>query len=223
MHTRLAPLLIALIATGCQVRTLEHTFEDPDGALRRLELSGANGTVDVLPGEVLRVERRAEYGTASYDLTADIDGDAAVLGERCALPALCRVDAVVELPPGMALDVALGTGEVWLSDVDGEIVLDLGAASLTGVGLEAPRVQVLAEKVDVELELLATPVEVAVAMEVGDATIDLPAGSYDLDVNSGLGEVTLWNVIHDAGADGVVEVRTGAGDVAITGLGAAAP
>lgn len=214
-------MILAALLLGCQSHSENHVFADANVA--RLELSSGNGVVEVVPGDALRVERLGTVGSVGFAWEAEVVGDAAILGERCPLAWTCHVDARVELPPGMPLALALGTGEVWLSELDNAVRIDLDAGTVNGDDLVASTIELSAEKANVDLELLALTDAVILDVAVGDLTVELPAGPYALDVGSGLGAVTLWNVEHAPDAAVDVLLRTGAGDVSLTGTATQEP
>ncbi|MCB9744461.1 MAG: hypothetical protein H6740_17820 [Alphaproteobacteria bacterium] len=215
-------MLLALVTLlpGCLVQEVDHLFEDPDAEITRLVLSSRNGSVEVIPGDALRVSRAAEHGTLVFELTEAVEGGVATLDERCPLASQCHVDTVVELPPDVELELTLDAGSLRLEELESPMTLVLGAASVTGTGLVTPDLILEAEKADVDLHFVLPPGRLRIETQVGGVKVDLPAGAYDLEVASDLGEVTLWNLEHDPAAQGEVFVRTGAGDVALTGVGA---
>ena len=124
---------------------------------------------------------------------------------------------------GMPLVLRLGTGELWLSDLDNPLQIDLDAATVYGSDLVASSLEISSQTANVDLSLDGLSDALILDVGVGDLSVELPAGPYALEVGSGLGEVRLWNVEQapDAGVD--VVMRTGAGDVSLTGTATSEP
>ncbi|MCB9741343.1 MAG: hypothetical protein H6740_01840 [Alphaproteobacteria bacterium] len=215
---RLLAFAIAFLP-ACLVQEADHVFEDPDAEITQLVLASRNGRVEVVAGEALRVTRTAEYSTLAFELSEAVEGGVARLDERCLLASQCHVETLVELPPDVELSLELGAGTVELVALESPLTLTLGAAEVVGVDLVTPDLVLDAEKAEVDLHFALPPGRLVVKTEVGSVAVDMPAGAYDLEARSDLGEVSVWNLEDDPAASGEVDIRTGAGDVALTGVG----
>lgn len=213
-------MLFTALLIACETGSLSRSFSDPNAT--RLELTSGNGVIEVVRGEQLLVEQSAEAGVGFAWQGETVDG-LAQLSERCPLAWTCHVDTYVELPPGMALTLALGTGEVSLDGLEGDIRVDLDSATLQGVDLWAAHFELSAERANVDLELEGLADALVLDVAVGDLAVELPEGPYALDVQSGLGQVLIMNLEHAPDALVDLSLHTGAGDVSLTGTPAAEP
>jgi hypothetical protein len=51
----------------------------------------------------------------------------------------------------------------------------------------------------------------------GDVALDLPGGAYDLDLETGLGDVELDGIRNNNAADAALRLHTGLGDIDVAG------
>lgn len=51
----------------------------------------------------------------------------------------------------------------------------------------------------------------------GDIVLDLPGGAYDLDLETGLGDLELAGIRNDNAADAALRLHTGLGDIDVNG------
>lgn len=216
----MAPILLLLpLLGGCLLQTVWEELGPLDQEVSRVRVRAGDGTVTVLQGPELRVTREARTSSPGFELAWALVDGVLELEERCPLRSLCTVDTRIELPPGVDLDVRMGSGEVTLEGLDGQVELSAEGLILEARGLRSPVLLVSAEDALVDLELLAAPLEVAVALDAGDAALRLPAGPYALDLHTGLGVLEVLNVLDEPGAAGLVLLHTGAGDLRLLGEG----
>ena len=124
MKIRQALLAASLTTTviGCETARYTEAFE-PTGEITRVVIRSDSGAVELVSGSELRVERtiRAPEGALSLshqvELNDDGSGETLVLEARCTPLIPCAVDMRVEVPAGIPVEVTLGTGDVWASDI----------------------------------------------------------------------------------------------------------
>lgn len=214
-------MLFAALLIACQTQSETNVFMDESAT--RLELSSGNGVIEVQPGDALRVERQGAVSAVGFAFEAEVKDGLAILGERCPLAWTCHIDTLVELPPGMPLVLRLGTGELWLSDLSNPLQIDLDAGTVYGSDLVASSLEISSQTANVDLSLDGLSDALILDVGVGDLSVELPAGPYALEVGSGLGEVRLWNVEQAPDAQVDIVMRTGAGDVSLTGTATSEP
>jgi DUF4097 and DUF4098 domain-containing protein YvlB len=154
-------------------------------------------------------------------------------------------DMTIAVPPGQRLAVHLGVGDATVSNVDGDLMFDVAAATVTAertrgrlmVDAGSGRVRIAGAQGDIDLDLGSGPVELQdvaadrLKVDGGSGSItgsNVAAPSIDLDVGSGrtrLDRVSTRTLKVDAGSGSVdvglttdvddVRIDTGSGDVTL--------
>lgn len=210
---------LMLLLPGCLLRTTVERIGPLDEEVSVVRIRGGDGTVHVVAGDTLSVERQAQTSSPGFELAWSVVDGVLELEERCPLSTLCTVHTEVVLPPGVNLDLRLGSGEVTLEGLDGRVEVRAEGLILSGVDLRAPVVVVSAQDALVELELLDAPTRVEVGLDAGDTLLRVPAGAYALGLDTGLGSIEALNVLDEPGAAGELLVTTLAGDIRVLGQG----
>ena len=225
MHRCLLALTTTLAAfslSGCldePDRVEEFDYTD---AVERVELRSRSGDVEVQvdPSVQQTYVRASVYGDATEVLARFENG---VLDLRHDCPKRfrrCGVDWLVVLPPSEApriFDASAGSGDIDFFDTEGTLVVHTGSGD---IGLH----DVIATDVDLEtgsgdIGARVTGFESLRAKTgSGDVGLGVPGGGYQLDIDTGSGDVSKRGVSGDARAERVLEIRTGSGDVAVRAL-----
>ena len=143
---------------------------------------------------------------------------------------ICAVDYVVEVPPAATVEVRADVGAVSVRGV--EAALDLrtevgdvtvakaarpvrvrtstGDVSATGLG--SGRVSAVTAVADVLVDALTAPETVEARADVGDVTVRVPDGTYDVDASAGVGHVRI-GVRTAVASPRRITAGTGVGDV----------
>jgi hypothetical protein len=207
---RAAPFLFVL--AGCTpTETADHAVIGGDVLAVRIEVDAGDVTVtaggtDIHVGRTLR-------GAASLTTTQHVVDGILRIEARCETLLPCGADIVLTVPLGIPVDVRTGEGDVRVAGLDSDLSIEVGDGNVVGEGLLGSTVRVQAGWGDARLAFLTRPLEVSVGVGVGDVTLAVPEGGYDLDVET-LGEQTLDGVSHDAEGP-LLRVRTASGRAAI--------
>jgi len=130
----LSALLAAPMAglSGCE-RARHSEALVPGDDVDVLTLSGHAGTVELLAGDELRIERTVRGPEASlagkHSLGHHLEGGQLSLTASCQPFIPCTVETRVEVPAGVEVHVVLGRGEVWATGVD-DLAIDLGTGTV---------------------------------------------------------------------------------------------
>jgi hypothetical protein len=163
-------------------------------------------------------------------------GDTLQLTNDCSHWDDCAVDWRVVVPARLAVELETGAGDLRVAGLAaslrastgaGDIALadmhapaldvDSGAGDIRGQGLHCEQFRGETGLGDLDLDLAARPRSVWWSSGAGDVALALPGGAYDLDLETGLGDVTLAGVRRDADADAALRLHTGLGDIGIAG------
>ncbi len=195
--------LLSLLLTSCVVEihdaSLEIPVRDPFDRV----------VVDLPAGDVTLTGEGTGDVTVTADLTwvgadcptveARVRDDTLFVEGGCQEPALgwCTVDVQAALPAGLPVEVRTGSGDVVLTNLSPSIME-------TGSG-------------DLVVEMRAHFEEIEGITGSGDVDLTVPAGTYRLDLDTGAGDVDIRRVSDDPQASSEIRVRTGCGDITVTG------
>lgn len=149
----------------------------------------------------------------------------------------CGADLALTVPAAAELDIELGTGDVEVSDrsgsvdvdlgtgdielerVGGALVLSVGTGDIEGEELAGPAASAELGTGDISLDFEPQAPLETVAIEIGTGSVELqvPDGAYDLDLQTGTGEVSTDDLRHEAGADRRIAVSVGTGTIDVRG------
>ena len=209
---RAAPLLFVL--AGCSPAELaDHAVVGGEILAVRIELDAGDVTVETGGTEVQ--VGRALRGPATVDTTLRIvDGILRIEG-RCRTLLPCSADIELTVPHGVPVDIRTGEGDVRVTGLDSDLSIQVGDGDIVADGLFGATVRAQAGWGNAELRFAARPGEVRVGVGVGDITLGVPRGGYDLNVDT-LGGPTLLGVAQDDQGP-LLSVRTASGRTRIEG------
>ncbi|MFN3597858.1 MAG: hypothetical protein ACK41D_11375 [Rubricoccaceae bacterium] len=251
-----AALLVAVLAlAACRGsdddltgRAVATATEERSVALegRTLVLDGFAGDVRVLADPTLsevrlRAERSAR-GATDGSAAARLEGvtlreaggaDLYQFVWRTEHEAGTRVDVEVRVPPGTAVTLRLGAGDLVAEGLEGALDAELGAGTATATGLTASEVRLRTGSGALEVEARALPAGAAYTLETGagEIVLALPAAaSVNVEAETRAGQVRLGDLPFEGPrlttsggqarfrarlgrGQARVEARTGAGDV----------
>ncbi|KQY58676.1 hypothetical protein ASD11_03210 [Aeromicrobium sp. Root495] len=167
--------------------------------------------------DTLVVRARVTSGIRKTAYTLQRKGSDFVVDSSCQtwLAPGCGVQVTFEVPPGVPLVVATDAGDVRLDGLEGRVVT---VATRSG-DVEADRLAVTelsatTSSGDVDASFTKQPFALKITTGDGDVDAEVPSGDvgYAVDVRSSSGDVEN-GLTDDPGGQGIVRVRTGAGDV----------
>jgi len=220
----------AMSLGSCESVDYVEAFET-EASITRIIVNADVGDLVVIGGErdTVRVERRVDGWKGGIDLTSQLVDGELTLDARCTGFLGCRVDTTLEVPAGAEIVVAVGEGEITLTNLSGPVSVDLASGDVSGHGLIASAVDATVTSGDVLLQFDRAPTLVSAALASGDlflqlpgelvdAALDLAGGEAVLDNVALLDDVSLLGAVGRAGSR--VEVISAGGDVYLTGTAA---
>lgn len=163
-------------------------------------------------------------------------GDTLELSEQCSSWERCGIDWHVVVPAAMFAELDTGAGDIHITGLTGDIVattgagdlelrdlasaklsVETGAGDITGDNLRCPQFKGETGTGDLDLRVAIRPRSVWFSSGAGDVAVAVPAGHYDLDLETGVGDIELADIRRDADADASLRLHTGVGDIDIAG------
>ncbi|MFH1469381.1 MAG: hypothetical protein ABIO70_33660 [Pseudomonadota bacterium] len=173
-----APLLFALLAGG----TLHVRDEVTADGITRVRVHWASGTIRVRPvtTEVTEAGVLAWGPEAPGAFSSRATGGLLSLELGCRLPVPCGGDLELALPPGVALEVDLGEGEVLLERVDGDLTISVGQGRIAAEALGSSDAVLQVAVGEIDASWSTAPERVVLATVRGDVQAALPPAAYHL-------------------------------------------
>lgn len=136
------------------------------------------------------------------DVGHEITGDELAVFSECDDDKgdFCTVSWYAEVMLGSAVSVRSGDGAVKITGVDDVITADVQGGGFDGVGLRAPALDLTVGEGDVNVEWVATPMQVAIEVDAGNVALTLPAGTYRCDLDTADGDIDTTGVTCDDAA-----------------------
>ncbi len=187
--------------------------------VERIEITVDLGLVDAVAYERDGVfVKRHTFGFQSNLGAADYGVEDGVMHfeAHCRREGQCDWEHILELPPGVDLDIDMLVGDCDLGRTDGEITVNLGEGFFRGVRLASPRVTVRIGEGDVDLDHAAAPELVDVEIDDGSVALAVPPGTYRCDLVADDGEVAITGVECDDAATAELAVHVRRGDIVVT-------
>jgi hypothetical protein len=231
---RFAPLLL-LAACVFHPEEVEERLV-LEGDVTAAVVRGGTGDVRVSGDPTLTVAHVRWHATFIGDaptVHAALEDGVLSVDVDCPSSPVCSVDLELAIPAGAAVDVDAGTGDLLLEDLSGELLVSGGTGDVTLTRISGPTMVDLGTG-DVTGEALASPTSVSVGtgdvrltLDVaapttvdggtGDVSLVVPAGAYDLVLESGTGDISFAGVTDDPEAQVGLQVRVGTGDITVNG------
>lgn len=230
-----------LFFLGCVLHetSSEQTFvvEDPVAAvLLDSEAGDITVTAGTGPGISLStVSRWAGGEDACPNLQMDKVGDTVSLQSTCPPLSLgCSVDWTIEVAENATIELKTAAGDILISNLNGQVTatsnagditveqlggvvsLESSAGDISGLNLQSADFTANTSAGDISLTF-AVATQIAAESGAGDIFVAVPEGAWNLDIWSGAGDVNLFNVEDQPGAERSLQANTGAGDIQVTG------
>lgn len=210
MQKPILPLLLLL--SGCIV-AVDDSFcvdEPVDAILLDME----NGDITVEQGSKLCVEVDLG-GVGSNGIGSGVDDRILYLDYQCG--GACGGDVTVTAPPEIHLDAQLGAGDLTVDGRSGDVVAHVGAGSIQAMDLESDWAELLTGAGDVQVEMLERPSLLETVVATGAIDIEVPAGSYSLDLDAHISDISLTDVVDTPDSDAVIHAKVSTGSIHIRG------
>ena len=127
----------------------------------------------------------------------------------------CRVDSTIELPRATMVQLDVGEGDVWLSELSGETDVSLRMGRLVADGLRVPELRFSGGVGAAVVELLTAPEVVSMAFGRGEVYLETPSQMYETLIESGDGRVSVEGIQDGDGPE--IAITLASGDVEVIG------
>jgi hypothetical protein len=167
------------LSSGCNTLRYAETFV-PDGVVQRVVVRSESGSVSLVRGKELRVDREVYAIERALSLSHEVRDGVLYLNARCTSVLPCRVNTIVSLPDALPVEVELGTGSLDATAI-GPLTARVGSGDVSVDVTGTLRIQLGSGNVR------ATVVDgrdVRVAVGDGNVALGVPAGKYMLDITA---------------------------------------
>lgn len=215
-------------------RRVHHTSERVQlRSATRLTISvrAADFIVAGVEGNDSSVESRATWTGSDRPTSAVTVGSALLLWGGCpssqhlhlqlwSFGARCSLRYLVRTPRGRATRIAAHVGDATLTNLTGPLTATMQTGDLHATGIGSSRVTVRIGVGDAQIAFVRPPVSLAIAVEVGDAHVVLPAGRYSIDARTSIGGVQIGHgIVDDPSSRRRIVVTSTVGDVHVNASG----
>lgn len=217
-RARWALLVLAVIGVASCAGVRGRPFEVP--GIQRIEITVDVGSVTLVgapAGSLVLVNRSARAFPESRRIEDEVSGSLLRIEARCGGAPGCRVDHELRVPPGVAVTVSVGDGDVELQDVAGSLQIEVALGKVTGSGLRGELVDVQTEGGAIDLAFVAAPQRLIANAAAGDVRLRVPAGRYRCDVDPAI--AATLEVACDPSASATIAASTGVGRLRVRSAG----
>jgi len=210
----LATLGIAVFLAGCGTK-LDAQDYPISATYDRWAVDGDRVSVVVSAGGVdENVRAVTQYQGQAPRISVELANDTLTIDSNCAERPTCSVELFAELDAAADGQMVSDLGSLQIgTDLTGSMTAELGDGSITGTDVSIDSLQANLEVGSVDVSWVVRPLSVDVDTLDGDVTIEVPAGSYRLDVPEG---ATIDGVTDDVGADASIRIAA-TGSVVVRG------
>ncbi len=229
--------MVSLVA-GCERGEIVDTYSFSEEITNKItnlnaDIDAANLIVEPTVDGTTTVEVDVEYWWREAEFEVWVDGSTLYVDLEC--HPSCKGEVVVYVPAEVSVDADNGSGKIEISDLDGtirahtgsgsvvvenaigDLDLEAGSGSVKGRNLGASVAKADAGSGSIELTFIETPAEVRAEAGSGSVKLNVPAGSYNLDLHVGSGKTSTENIIDDPHARNSIRASAGSGNVSVRG------
>jgi Putative adhesin len=164
-------------------------------------------------------------GLGGTDHTERVRNGRLAIDASCAFPVAywCTASYTLRVPRGMKVIAWSGSGRIEVSGTTGAVDLGSQHGDIEAVGLRSRQVRATTDHGSVHLRFASAPRRVTAASDHGDVQVVVPrkGDAYRVELSTDHGG-TRADVRTDSGADRIIELQSGHGDVTVR-YGAARP
>mgnify|MGYP006928184306 CR=1 FL=1 len=204
-------LLIAFLLSGCIV-AVEDSYCVSE-AVDEIVLDVSNGDVTISTASELCVVVDVG-GLSTSEVGHEIKDGVLYLDYDCSA---CGGEIQVAAPRAVLIDVAMGTGDLQISDRGGDVFAAVGAGEIDAIDLASARTELASGAGSVKATWLERPQLVSVAVAAGSIDITVPAGVYFLDLQTKVGSIDVSGIEESNSADSQIAAVTSTGAIHIRG------
>ncbi len=185
--------------SNCDIDVSADVPEDTDATIRTdagdLTVTGPAGVVDA----------RASDGSVT------VDGS-----RRDVRAAITEGDMSIANVAG-AVRAEVTNGDLELASLAGPLRIRMAEGDLVGTELTSTDAEIESGTGNVDLVFTTTPERIEIDIGAGNLTLTVPSGTYRVDESRGAGSIDTEGITEDAEAPDRITIRSGEGNVTITG------
>jgi hypothetical protein len=228
-------LLVATAAGGCVVTVEPDPYDEParfarvenhlfysDGPITNIVTHVDSGDVvlvgDLQPEATVEADIHYDWGRRP-ELDVYTAGTTLYIDLSCPqTDGECRGEITAWIPHDADLDTTVAAGSLDVWDAEGDWIASAGIAEVYGYRLTSSWVDVFADIGNIDLGFDLAPGFVSAVVSIGDVTLAVPYGVYDVDARVDNGSVRVTGVATDPYASRQINASSGAGNIAVSGF-----
>jgi len=199
----------------------------PAAGITTIDVSTDRGSVRVIgtDRDDISLHSYVSDGLGGTDHRERVRHGRLAIDASCAFPIgyWCTASYTLRVPRGMKVIAWSGSGRVEVSGTTGAVDLGSQHGDIEAMGLRSRQVQATTDHGSVQLRFASAPQRVTAASDHGDVEVVVPrtGDAYRVELSTDHGG-TRADVRTDSGADRLIELQSGHGDVTVR-YGAARP
>jgi hypothetical protein len=157
-------------------------------------VNGGSGTIDVTGSSrsTVAVSQQASYSGKPPTAAHVLRGTTLTLSYSCPSELLCGVSYAVQVPAGVAVTVATGTGQVTLTSLAGTVTARADAGLITAVDMRSAVASFKSSAGGVEATFSVAPRSLTATTNVGPIALTVPGSvGYRLSTHTLVGTSTI--------------------------------
>lgn len=168
-------------------------------SIKHVVIKADAGDVEIVKGgRAVEVKETRDYLIDSPDMKRTVEHGVLTLEAKCdsLLFPVCGTDYRIEIPRGVTIEARTHVG-----DIDAK-------------GIESRRIEARANVGDIHVES-ARRGDITARTNVGDVEVKVPGGTYDVDVDTNVGDRDIDDIDSRDRVRHAIEARTNVGDVSV--------
>jgi len=202
---------IALLTSGCIVAVDDQFCVDEP--VDEIVIDVSHGNVKVSADRDLCVEVDVG-GVASAEFRHRVKNGVLSLDYECTA---CGGDIVVTAPQGILVDVAMGSGDLELVGRGGDVFAAVGAGEITAMKMVSRWTELATGAGSVDATWDSKPEFVSALVAAGGIVLTVPAGEYNLDLETDVGAIDVSGIEESSSAESQITAITSTGRIKIRG------
>ncbi len=234
-------LILTAFLVGCpagddpELREEEFTITDE---VTRLDLDNGNGNIFVNATAESIITVQAQHEGDDSEAVSQVAGGILSLSTRCSTSdGPCTIHYTLWVPEAVIVDAETTTGDIVLVGMGGDanlrtasgnveldtftadtLLVEVESGPTIGSRLSAEETIVTSASGSIDLTYEERPRVVEGITNSGDITLAVPTGTYNIETDSGSGDVQTEGLEHDADADARLTVEAAVGRIRMFGI-----
>lgn len=162
------------------------------------------------------ITEQVAYSSTAPSTTRTLAGRTLTVGYSCHVQLACGVAYIIDVPDGVTVQAATGTGAIHLSGLAGSLTAKTDVGYIDASGLRCAAATLTAHAGGIDATFAAPPSSVTASTDAGGVTLHVPASfAYHVTTHDLVGKATV-SVPQAAGSSRSLSARTDLGTILIT-------